>query len=71
MNIYFDIETIPCQKGALDYASFLEAEKKGFKAPSTLTKGKACEDLGITGNDAKFTSKDDAIAKHVMGRQWW
>lgn len=63
MNIYFDIETIPCQKGALDYASFLEAEKKGFKAPSTLTKGKACEDLGITGNDAKFTSKDDAIAK--------
>ena len=63
MNVYFDIETIPCQKVGLDYASFLEAEKENFKAPSTLTKGKACEDLGITDNDAKFTSKDDAIAK--------
>ena len=63
MNVYFDIETIPCQSGALDYDSFLASEKENFKAPSGLTKTQACADLGITGNDAKFTSKDDAILK--------
>ncbi len=63
MNVYFDIETIPCQSGPNNYESFLKAEKENFKAPSGLTKGQACTDLGITGNDAKFTSKDDAILK--------
>lgn len=59
MNVFIDIETIP-QQGGLQ--SYLDAAKANFKAPSTLTKGQACEDLGLTGNDAKFTSKDDAIA---------
>ena len=62
MNVYLDIETIPKQ-GA--YSEFLGAETESFTAPSSLTKGQACADLGLTGNDAKFTSKDDAIAKWV------
>ena len=62
---FIDIETIPCQKetGPGSYAEFLKESMDNFKAPSTLTKGQACEDLGLTGNDAKFTSKDDAIKK--------
>lgn len=60
MNVFLDIETIPGQ-GCFD--DFLQAELENFKAPSSLTKTQACADLGITGNDAKFTSKDDAIAK--------
>lgn len=60
MNVYLDIETIP---GQGLYEEFLKEAPDNFKAPSTLTKAKACEDLGLTGNDAKFTSKDDAIAK--------
>ena len=60
MIVNIDIETMPQQGG---YDAFLTEAKSNFKAPSTLTKTKACEDLGITGNDAKFTSKDDAIAK--------
>lgn len=63
MNTFFDIETIPAQQGPLCYEEFLKAELEDFKAPSTLTKTQACADLGLTGNDAKFTSKDDAIAK--------
>jgi hypothetical protein len=62
MNTYIDIETIP---GQGLYASFLEDAKENFKAPSELTKTQACADLGLTGNDAKFTSKDDAIAQWV------
>ena len=61
MIVNLDIETMPQQGGA--YNAYLADAKANFKAPSTLTKGKACEDLGLTGNDAKFTSKDDAIAK--------
>jgi len=59
INAYIDIETIPSQDG---YEKHLEEAKANFKAPSTLTKAKACDDLGLTGNDAKYTSKDDAIA---------
>jgi len=55
MNVYLDIETIPKQGDG--YSEFLEAELDDFKAPSTLTKTQACADLGITGNDAKFTSR--------------
>jgi len=60
VNVFLDIETIPGQDC---YDDFLQAELADFKAPSSLTKTKACEDLGLTGNDAKYTSKDDAIAK--------
>lgn len=62
MDVYFDIETIPAQGGEYCYDNFLKAELADFKAPSSLTKTQACSDLGLTGNDAKFTSKDDAIA---------
>lgn len=61
MNTYFDIETIPAQSGEYCYENFLAKELEDFKAPSTLTKTQACTDLGLTGNDAKYTSKDDAI----------
>ena len=60
MNVFLDIETIPAQGNSYD--EFLDEAKHNFKAPSALTKGKACEDLGLKGNDAKFTSKDDAIS---------
>lgn len=59
-DLHADIETIPQQGEGL--AEFIEIERENFKAPSSLTKTQACADLGITGNDAKFTSKDDAIA---------
>lgn len=61
MNVYLDIETIPAQSGPYNYDYFLREAKSNFKAPSGLTKGQACEGLGLTGNDAKYTSKDDAI----------
>lgn len=59
MHLFLDIETIPEQGG---YDAFLEDALNNFKAPSDLTKGKACADLGLTGDKAKYTSKDDAIA---------
>lgn len=65
MNVFFDIETIPAQSGLYSYDNFLADAKDNFKAPTSLTKAQACADLGLTGNDAKFTSKDDAIAKWV------
>lgn len=58
-NVPIDIETIPSQGG---YESYLEDAKANFKAPSTMTKTKACADLGLTGDTAKYKSKDDAIA---------
>lgn len=60
MHVFLDIETIP---GQSCYEEFLKDAQENFKAPSSLTKGQACDDLGLTGNDAKFISKDDAIAK--------
>ena len=63
MKLFFDIETIPAQSGEHCYDNYLKAELEDFKAPSGLTKTQACSDLGLTGNDAKFTSKEDAIAK--------
>lgn len=62
MNTYIDIETIP---GQGLYEEFLKDAQENFKAPSDLTKTKACADLGLTGNDAKLTSKDDAVAQWV------
>jgi hypothetical protein len=62
MNVYIDIETLPnMAEGELERITKEVAEN--FKAPSTLTKTQACADLGLTGNDAKFTSKDDAISQ--------
>lgn len=62
MNVYFDIETIPAQDGIHCLENYLVAEMESFKAPNTLTKTQACADLGLTGDKAKYTSKDDAIA---------
>ena len=59
-NICIDIETIPSQREGVK-ERFIEESVNNFKAPSSLTKGKACEDLGLTGDKAKYTSKDDAI----------
>ena len=60
--VYIDIETLPSMaEGELDRITKDVAEN--FKAPSGLTKSQACSDLGLTGNDAKFTSKDDAISQ--------
>lgn len=58
MHLFLDIETIPEQGG---YDRFLEEALSNFRAPSDLTKTKACADLGITGDKAKYTSKDDVI----------
>ena len=63
MKVFFDIETVPAQSGPHSYEHYLAAEKDSFKAPSSLTKAQACKDLGLIGDDAKYTSKDDAIAK--------
>ena len=62
MDTYIDIETIPAQSGPHSFEHYLEAEKQSFKAPSSLTKAKACADIGLTGDKAKYTSKDDATA---------
>ena len=62
MLTFIDIETIPDPDG---FAPFLEEATTNFKAPSDLTKTKACADLGLTGDKAKFTGKDDAIAMWV------
>lgn len=58
MHTFLDIESIP---GQTSFETFLKDAKENFKAPSDLTKGQACEDLGLTGDAAKYTSKDDAI----------
>jgi hypothetical protein len=62
IETYIDIETLPnMAEGELERITKEVAEN--FKAPSSLTKTQACADLGLTGDDAKYTSKDDAIAK--------
>ena len=58
MQVTVDIETCP----AADKAPFIEDARLNFKAPPDLTKGQACADLGLTGNDEKFTSKEKAVA---------
>lgn len=59
MKIYTDIETVPSE----DRQSYLDDAKENFKAPSSLTKGKAGADLGITGDKLKYTSADDIKAQ--------
>lgn len=58
MNVFVDIETLP----AADKQPFIDEARNNFKAPSDLSKTQACADLGLTGNDEKFTSKEKAIA---------
>jgi len=65
MDIYLDIETLRSPEE--HRLQILEEVKANFKAPSTLSKGKAAEDLIDHGmqfsrDDIKFTSKDDMIA---------
>ena len=64
MIINLDIETIPDQrKGA--YETFLKEAIENFKAPSSLSKKQALEDLGLNGNQEpqKYWTKDDTIAE--------
>jgi hypothetical protein len=62
MNIFIDIETLRAPEETR--LQILEDTKANFKAPSTLTKGQAANDLGLTdANEIKFTSKDDMILR--------
>lgn len=62
MDIYIDIETLRSPEA--NRLQILDDVKSNFKAPSTLTKGQAAIDLGLTdANEIKFTSKDDMIAR--------
>ena len=60
MNVFIDIETVP----SADRDSYIQEARDNFKAPSSLTKGQAGEDLGLTGDALKYTSADD------VKRQW-
>ena len=62
MNVFMDIETIPSQKEGVK-EQFIKDSIENFKAPSSLSKTQAATDLGISAADAKFTGKDDMIAK--------
>ena len=62
MDIYIDIETLRSPEE--HRLQILEEVKSNFKAPSTLTKGQAAADLGLTdAKEIKFISKDDMIAR--------
>ena len=62
MNIFIDIETL--RSPISHKLQILEDTKANFKAPSTLTKGQAATDLGLTdAKEIKFISKDDMIAR--------
>lgn len=65
MNVTIDIETIPSQNPAVLEAIRADL-RENFKAPSGLTKEKACADLGLTDADKiKYTSKDKALEMWV------
>jgi hypothetical protein len=62
MNIFIDIETLRSPES--HRLQIIEDVKANFKAPSTLTKGQAAIDLGMTDKDEiKFTAKDAMIAR--------
>jgi len=62
MDIFIDIETLRSPEAHRLQIS--EDTKANFKAPSTLTKGQAATDLGLTdAKEIKFISKDDMIAR--------
>ena len=60
-NIFIDIETIPSQDPAI--IERIRADlRENFKAPSDLTKERACAELGMTdASEIKFTSKARAL----------
>lgn len=59
MEIYVDIETIPCA----DRQSYIDDARANFKAPSGLTKEQAGKDLGLVGDALKYATKDSVIAQ--------
>jgi 3'-5' exonuclease len=60
-HIFLDLETVPAQDPAVIEAIRANL-RENFKAPSTLTKEKACAELGMTNADEiKYTSKDRAM----------
>jgi len=62
MDIYIDIETLRSPEA--HRLQIIDDVKENFKAPSTLSKGQAAIDLGLTDKDEiKFTSKDDMITR--------
>lgn len=64
-NIYLDLETCPSQDPAVIEAIRADL-RENFKAPSTLTKEKACAELGMTNADEiKYTPKDKALEMWV------
>jgi hypothetical protein len=65
LEIVVDIETIPAQDPAL--LEEIRADlRENFKAPSDMTKEKACAELGMTDADQiKFTSKARALEMWV------
>lgn len=64
-NIFLDLETVPSQDPAVLEAIRTDL-RENFKAPSTLTKEKACAELGMTDPDKiKYTSKDKALEMWV------
>jgi 3'-5' exonuclease len=63
--VTLDIETVPSQDPAMLEAIRADL-RENFKAPSTLTKEKACAELGMTDPDKiKYTSKDKALEMWV------
>ncbi|MFM0044063.1 3'-5' exonuclease family protein [Paraburkholderia sediminicola] len=65
MDVTIDIETIPSQNPAILEAIRADL-RENFKAPSTMTKEKACAELGMTDPDKiKYTSKDKALEMWV------
>ncbi len=60
-NIYADLETLPDMRPeALE--AFRREVTENFKAPSDMTKERACREIGMTdANEIKFTSKDRAL----------
>ncbi|MCA8266468.1 3'-5' exonuclease family protein [Burkholderia vietnamiensis] len=64
-EIHCDIETIPAQNTEI-IASIRESLSVDFKAPSDMTKERACAELGMTDpNEIKFTSKARALEMWV------
>jgi hypothetical protein len=60
-NVIIDIETI-CDQRAGAKERFISESVENFKAPSTMTKTLAAEELGMTVAEAKFIAKDVMIA---------
>ena len=66
MNIYIDIETLRSPEA--HRLQILDDDKSNFKAPSTLTKGKAAIEIGLTdANNNKFIAKEDMISRGEKG----